>query len=66
MTKREAVELFKSEVLPVIRRKYERDGRKDRPARREAWNNWTDDLAKCGDISPRQYDRWLAPKGLCD
>ena len=33
----------------------------DKPALREAWNNFTDMLCKDGRITPRQYDTWLNP-----
>lgn len=48
-------------ILPTIRAKFERDGRIDRPARAEAWNNWTDGLCKAGVITQRQYDTWSNP-----
>lgn len=35
--------------------------RTDRPALREAWNDFTDDLCKSGVITPKQYDTWLNP-----
>ena len=30
-------------------------------AKREYWNNYTDDLCKNGDITDSQYDRWTNP-----
>lgn len=61
MTKREAVEQFTREILPIVKAQYERDGRPDWPARSEAWNNWTDALCKDGTITSRQYSTWTAP-----
>ena len=29
---------------------------------REAWNDWTDGLCKNGQITQRQYERWLMPR----
>lgn len=58
MTKNEAVEQFKREVLPAVAAKY---GRGDRPALAEAWNNWTDALCKEGRITERQYSTWTHP-----
>jgi len=61
MTKREAVIEFKRDILPLVRETYEQDGRVDRPARAEAWNNWTDALCKDKRITPKQYETWGHP-----
>lgn len=61
LTKREALTQFKAEILPGIRAQYEADGVPDKPARSEAWNNWTDSLAKSGEITLRQYETWTNP-----
>ncbi len=61
MTKREAVRQFKADILPAVRQQSERDGRRDLPARREAWNNWTDSLCKDRVITIRQYETWTHP-----
>jgi hypothetical protein len=37
-------------------------GPRDKPACREAWNNWTDSLHKDGEITERQYNTWEGPK----
>jgi len=58
VTKREAIKLFKTEILPLVRAKYETDGVVDHPARAEAWNNWTEALCKRSLITPRQYETW--------
>jgi hypothetical protein len=55
---RQAVEQFDTELLPMIKLMYEQDGIPDWPARREAWNNWTDSLCKDGVISDWQYENW--------
>lgn len=61
MNKKEAEKLFKENVMPSIREAFERDGKRDLPARREAWNNFTDSLCKDGEISLKQYESWLHP-----
>ena len=57
----EAVERFKEHVLPYVREAYEADGVPDWPARREAWNNFTDLLCKDYEISDWQYMNWHQP-----
>jgi len=37
------------------------DGRIDDPMRREAWNNYTDQLCKDGQITDHQYSSWVHP-----
>ena len=54
----EACRQFEEHVLPHIIEAYEQDGIPDWPARREAWNNWTDSLCKDGQISDWQYMNW--------
>lgn len=61
MTKKEAEREFKEEVLPQVRERYEQDGRRDIPARSEAWNGWTDGLCKNGRITEHQYETWIHP-----
>jgi GTP cyclohydrolase I len=61
MTKKEALSRFKAEVLPGIRKQYEKDGVVDTPARCEAWNDWTDALMKNKEITPAQYESWDNP-----
>ena len=58
MTWNQACEDFKNHVLPYTIKAYEQDGQPDWPARREAWNNWTDSLCKDGQISDWQYNNW--------
>lgn len=62
MTKQEAVTQFKNDVLPCVKERYERYGTRDLPARREAWNNYTDALCKGGYITLRQYETWTHPE----
>ena len=52
---------FEENVLPYVREAYEADGIPDWPARREAWNNWTDGLCKDYEISNWQYANWSQP-----
>jgi hypothetical protein len=59
MTKSEAIEEFKADVLPVVVAKY---GTGDKPALAEAWNNWTDALCKEGRITLWQYENWTHPQ----
>ena len=61
-TKQQTERLFKSEVLPSIISQYEQDGKIDKPARRQAWNDFTDMLCKDGQITENQYMNWRQPK----
>lgn len=61
LTKRQALDMFRSEVLPSIRSEYEQDRRVDAVARREAWNNFTDMLCKDRQITLKQYESWDNP-----
>tara|TARA_B100000700_G_scaffold285527_1_gene339603 strand:+ start:125 stop:298 length:174 start_codon:yes stop_codon:yes gene_type:complete len=54
--------MFEFEILPFVKEQYEQDGEIDWPARREAWNNWTDSLCQDGLISDWQYDNWSHPR----
>ena len=65
MTWDQAVEQFEMSVLPMVIAHYEQDGIIDEPARREAWNNWTDSLCKDNQISDWQYANWTQPR-CCD
>ena len=62
MTRDEAIEDFITTVLPAVVEEYEQGGIIDGPARREAWNNWTDSLCQDGLISDWQYDNWSQPR----
>ena len=61
MTFAQACDLFTDEILPMIQEAHEQDGQPDWPARREAWNNWTDALASDGQISDWQVHNWGHP-----
>jgi len=54
MTKKEVIALFQEEVRPSI-------PRGDTPALLEAWNNYTDSLAKDKRITMKQYEQWTNP-----
>ncbi len=45
---------FRETVLPLL-------PKGDKPALREAWNNYTDALCKNGVITQFQYDTWTNP-----
>ena len=57
----QACETFTLEILPMVQEAYEQDGIPDWPARREAWNNWTDSLACDEQISDWQVHNWGHP-----
>ena len=61
LSKKNVLSMFRREVLPHIRSQYEQDRRLDRPARREAWNNFTDALRRDRLISAHAYDTWTCP-----
>lgn len=61
MTKREALGDFKENHLPAIRKLEEVRGYVDKPMRREAWNNYVDDLQKVGHVTREQADTWGNP-----
>jgi len=54
MTKREALSLFRIEILPSI-------PAIDKVARRCAWNDYTDALCKNRTITEHQYNNWTNP-----
>lgn len=62
MTKQEAVRIFKRHDMAFIRERYEKDGVPDWPARRDAWNDFTDYLQREGKITMRQYETWTHPR----
>ena len=57
ITKKQAIEHFRKEHLPLV---LDQCG-SDMPAIREAWNNFTDDLYKTGYISRKQVNDWCHP-----
>ncbi len=58
LTRKEILAMFKEEVLPYVKEQYEKDGRVDHIARREAFNNFTDSLFKDGMITRKTYDEY--------
>jgi hypothetical protein len=58
MTKKKALLLFKADVLPVVVKQY---GKNDKPAKDQAWNDYTDSLCKAGFITVEQYNTWSHP-----
>lgn len=54
MTKKQAVKIFKYEILPLM-------DKSDKVAIICAWLDWTDILCKNGEITSRQYDNWTNP-----
>jgi len=61
MTKREAEQEFLKYEMPSIRLLEKRAEMKDRPMRRQAWNDHTDLLCKTGLITTHQYETWSHP-----
>jgi hypothetical protein len=61
MKKSDVIREFNEYILPEIRAQYEQDRRRDIPARCEAWNNFTDSLAKDGRITWNQCNNWVHP-----
>ena len=59
MTKAQAVAEFERDVLPRV---VDLFGPNDRPARREAWNDYADNLQKSGQITRRQAETWTQPR----
>lgn len=55
MNRVQALRRFRRDVVPSV-------PANDKPACREAWNNWTDGLHKDGEITRRQYETWSGPK----
>lgn len=56
MKRTEVIREFCESVAPQI-------PRGDKPAFREAWNNFTDALQKDRQITERQYNTWVGPRG---
>ncbi len=55
MTKKEAEQIFKDNYWHSI-------PKNDKPAVRQAWNDFTDSLCKDGQITRHQYESWLFPR----
>lgn len=61
MNKREIIESWKEEILPIIREHYEADGIPDRPARRCSFCDYVDVLARDGYITEEVADEVYLP-----
>lgn len=59
MTKDQALREFRSTWQEVIRA--HPTWRGDSIAKREMWNNFTDELCRSGQITLRQYETWSNP-----
>lgn len=55
MTYRQAVQHWRRYIKPSV-------PPRDKPALRESWNNFTDELCKDGEITLKQYESWGQPK----
>lgn len=55
---------YKRHALQAVILKYEKDGKPDIPARREAYTNLLDYYQKEGIISAKQADTWTLPEYL--
>jgi hypothetical protein len=62
-TKTEFTRYFRAEILPIIRERYEADGMRDLPARREAWNDTIDAMVKDRQL-PRCAVDWVCPDSI--
>ena len=54
----------KVEAEAYFNREFSPANKNDKPAQRQAWNNFTDMLNRDGMITDSQYDRWEAPKNI--
>lgn len=59
MTKAQAVSFWRCLIKPVI---VQRHSATDKPALRESWNDFVDELQRDGKISERQASTWTQPK----
>lgn len=57
MTKQQAQQEFTHNIKPYIIKRYPND----KPALRQAWNDFTDNLCKQGHITLKQYETWTSP-----
>ena len=61
LTFEEVEDLFIEHIMPYVYEEYEKDCIPDWPARREAWNDYTDSLCKDGEITEEDYNNWDQP-----
>lgn len=64
LSKKQVDERFITYLLPVVKCNYERDGRKDKPARCEMYNNMIDTLCRNKEITESQASRYCIPSRL--
>lgn len=64
ISKKQIDNQFKAYILPSIVKMYEQDRRKDKPARREAYNNYIDSLQKDGQITESKGSIYCIPSNL--
>ena len=64
LTKKQIDQSFIENILPAIADQYEQNGRKDKPARCEAYNNYIDSLQKYGQITEAKANVYCIPKRL--
>jgi len=57
MTKQQALQDFKENVLPAVKQQYPHD----KHAVIQAWNDYTDSLCKDRQITAKQYHNWSNP-----
>jgi hypothetical protein len=60
ITKDEAVKEFRLHYIPAVIKRY---GLGDKPAIRQAWNDYTDYLHRQGYISDNAVNNWVSPFG---
>jgi hypothetical protein len=58
ITRQDVIDMFERDILPDIIKHY---GDKDIPAKRAAWNDFTDSLCKDGTITLYQNNSWEGP-----
>ena len=58
LTEEQVNNTFEQEILPSVIAQY---GKNDKPAVRQAWNDYTDSLCKDGQITQEEYDIWVSP-----
>jgi hypothetical protein len=58
ITKEEAIKEFRKHYVPSVVKRY---GLSDKPAMRQAWNDYTDYLYHQGYISDKAVNNWVSP-----
>jgi len=64
LTENQVIENFKEFILPYVKGQYEQGGNIDKPARSEAFNNYTDSLCKDCQITEEMYNNICIPDYL--